>query len=242
MNWLGMLVDLDVLPAERHPIDTMQSGSTNHALSDVTRNLVYVRGVNSPGTIPSGSNTAERFCAGVAVHGAFEGAYVGNSIDIQQGGGPTDGFLYQTLQNVAGAEIYPADTDLYALVSLGRGLSIAEGETLSYTVILASDTVSEASFLATVDQALAAASTLCVCPCPCKHDPNCDGTASDILDVVATVGVAFRNEPVIIDPGCTVARSDVDADGNTNITDIVKVVNVAFRNQTAAANYVDPCQ
>ena len=240
---LGMLVDLDVMPAQRNPIDTMQSGATNHALSDATRNLVYVRGVNRPGTTPSGSNTAERFRAGIAVSGAFEGAYVGNSVDLQLGGGPTDGFLYQTLQNVSGTEIYPSDTDLYALVSLGKGLSIAAGETLSYTVIFVSDTVSEASFLAKTDQALAVAQTLCpVCSCPCKFDPVCDGTMSDILDVVATVEVAFRSSSALVDPTCPSARSDVDGDGETTITDVVKVVNVAFRNQTVAANYVDPCQ
>jgi hypothetical protein len=80
-----------------------------------------------------------------------------------------------------------------------------------------------------------------VCTCPCQYDPLCDNIVSDVLDVVATISVAFRNGPAGTDPGCPHERSDVDADGVTTVLDVVKVVNVAFRNQSVAANYVDPC-
>jgi len=80
------------------------------------------------------------------------------------------------------------------------------------------------------------------CTCPCKYDPVCDGVVSDIVDLVATVDAAFRNVAPVVDADCPAVRTDVDADGQTTIIDVVKVANVAFRNETAASNYVDPCQ
>lgn len=79
------------------------------------------------------------------------------------------------------------------------------------------------------------------CNCPCWADPNCDGVRSDVLDVVETIAAAFRGTAVTLDPGCPAERTDVDADGSTNVEDVVRVINVAFRGQTAAANYIDPC-
>lgn len=79
------------------------------------------------------------------------------------------------------------------------------------------------------------------CSCPCAYDPQCDGIISNAQDVVTTVNVAFRGAAAIVDPGCLIERTDVDANGVTNAVDLVKVINVAFRGQTVAANYVDPC-
>jgi len=81
----------------------------------------------------------------------------------------------------------------------------------------------------------------CECLCVCFADPICDSVKSDVLDIVQTVGVAFRSIPATTDPGCPRARTDVDASGATDIVDVVKVVNVGFRGQTVGANYVDPC-
>jgi hypothetical protein len=239
---VGMLVDAEVLPSSR--LGTIQAGATNRPGSDGTRNLVWAGGVDTSGHNPVGQNTATRFRAGVIFPDGYEGIVVGNSVaDLQPGGGPSDGFLYNALTTSAGIDLYSiSDTDLYVLAALDRGQSIAVGETLSYTVIFLSDTVSEASLKATADQALAVAATLCVpCSCPCKHDPQCDGVLSDVLDVVVAVDVAFRGLPAFLDPACPNERTDVDADGVTSITDVVKVINVAFRGQTGAANYVDPC-
>jgi hypothetical protein len=79
------------------------------------------------------------------------------------------------------------------------------------------------------------------CNCPCWADPNCDGVRSDVQDVVGTIDAAFRGTAGITDPGCPVERTDVDADGSTNVGDVVRVINVAFRGQTVAVNYVNPC-
>jgi hypothetical protein len=79
------------------------------------------------------------------------------------------------------------------------------------------------------------------CTCPCASDPQCDGTLSNVQDVVQTVNVAFRGTAPTTDAGCPRERTDVDANGATSVTDVVKVVNVAFRGQTPASNYVDPC-
>jgi hypothetical protein len=80
------------------------------------------------------------------------------------------------------------------------------------------------------------------CSCPCANDPFCDGSFSDILDVVLTVSDAFRSSPGAIDAGCPRARTDVDGSGLTDIIDVLRVVSVAFRNGSRAALYTDPCQ
>lgn len=79
------------------------------------------------------------------------------------------------------------------------------------------------------------------CGCPCAADPNCDSVRSDVLDVVSTVGAAFRNIPAVTDPTCVRARTDVNCTGSTDVIDVVKVVGVAFRNLAAATEYCNPC-
>lgn len=79
------------------------------------------------------------------------------------------------------------------------------------------------------------------CNCPCKYDPECDMVVSDVLDVVRTVAVAFRNNPPDIDPDCPAERTDVNFDGATDVLDVVRVVGVAFRNLPIPAQYVEPC-
>jgi hypothetical protein len=243
---LGILADADAIPASR--LGAIQAGAENQPGSDGGRNLIWVGGVDSANHVISGTNTATRFRGGVAVPGGFEGAIVGSNVDdIQPGGGPSDGFLYSSLQNLAGIDLFSDSTiDLYYMISLDKNRTIAAGETLTYILVYASDTVDEASFLETVDCGIAIASAAnlcgnCGCSCPCWADPLCDGTRSNVQDVTLTVNVAFRGAAGVIDPGCTFERTDVDANGSTSVTDVVKIVNVAFRGQTIAANFVDPC-
>ncbi len=239
---IGILADFDILPASR--MGAVQSGVTNEPGSDGTRNLILVQGVDTLGHVVAGTKTATRFRGGIAVPGGYEGAIIGNHVsDIAPGGGPTDGFLYTSLQNLAGIDLYSvSDTDLYAMIALDKGRSIAAGDTLTYTMILLSDTISEASLLATADRAMASYQTMCAtCTCPCWADPQCDGVRSDVQDVIAIINSAFRGVAPIFDPGCSFARSDVYANGTSDVVDVVKVVSVAFRGLTVAANYVDPC-
>jgi len=83
------------------------------------------------------------------------------------------------------------------------------------------------------------------CHCPCLGDPACDSTICDILDVVNTVGVAFRNVPAVFDGTCIqgnpAERTDLDCSGATDVVDVVKVVAVAFRNANPATEFCDPC-
>lgn len=242
---IGILADFDATPASR--LGVIQSGATNEPGSDGTRNLIWVGGADTAGHAVFGTNTAMRFRGGVAVPGGFEGAIVGNYIsDIHPGGGPTDGFLYRGMQDLAGIDLYSvSDTDLYLMIALDKGRTIAVGETLSYILVFVSDTISEASLKATHDAAAATISTAhcgIICDCPCKYDPMCDGVTSNVQDIVGTINVAFRGTPPVIDPICPNERTDVDASGTTNVQDVVRVINVAFRGQTVAANYVDPCQ
>jgi hypothetical protein len=80
------------------------------------------------------------------------------------------------------------------------------------------------------------------CACECHADPQCNGD-TDVLDVVQSVNVAFRNAPDIIDPNplCPRVTTDVDCDGDTDVIDVVKFVNVAFRNADPVAEFCDPC-
>lgn len=247
---IGILMDMDIVPAAR--LGTMQSGVTNVPGSDGTRNLVWQGGSDTAGHVAVGQNTTARFRGGIASKDPFKYAHVGNNIDdVQPGGGPTDGFLYQSLIQTGGAIDLFSDSavDLYTMMALDNGRSIAAGETLTYVVVFASDTIDEASFKAKIDDGLsfAGSASLCEavsCNCPCKYDPaptpTCDGF-TDVLDVVGAVNIAFRGTAAITDPQCPFARSDVQADGVTDVLDVVRIVNVAFRGQTVAANFVDPC-
>ena len=263
----GMLADLDVLTASYNPVDTMQSGATNHGLGDATRNLAYARGVNRTGTLPTPTVTAEKYRAGLAVPSSsdFTGAYVGNNIDNQTAGGPSDGHLYQLLQNVSGVEVgETADTDLYIMVGFDNGQSFVNipGQTYrtktvrNHFAILVSDTLSDTDFKAKVDAAAALvnAGTFNGCAiCPCRYDPVCDGFAT-VLDVSYCVGGAFRNQipdPAILggipptpstaddhlnQAGCNYDSRDVDASGAIDVLDVTKMVSVAFRNVAITAN------
>ena len=82
-----------------------------------------------------------------------------------------------------------------------------------------------------------------VCDCSCHADPLCDGN-TDVLDVVKTVGVAFRGDPATSDSNCPhqpAGRTDVDCSGATDVLDVVKMVGVAFRGESAATIFCDPC-
>lgn len=79
------------------------------------------------------------------------------------------------------------------------------------------------------------------CGCPCPGDPICDGVRSNVQDVVTTIGVAFRGDAPVTDPGCIRERTDVNCTGTTDVLDVVKVVGVAFRGQSAAVEYCNPC-
>ncbi len=85
---------------------------------------------------------------------------------------------------------------------------------------------------------------VCDCACLCHGDAACDGVIVDILDVVNTVNVAFRNSAAITDPSPTCPReaTDVDCSGGTDVLDVVRVVNVAFRNANAATEFCHPCE
>jgi hypothetical protein len=78
------------------------------------------------------------------------------------------------------------------------------------------------------------------CVCECHGDPDCNGEVG-ILDVVRTVGVAFRNEPAMTEPDCPYELTDVNCDGGTDVMDVVAVANVAFRNGNRQEEYRDPC-
>lgn len=85
--------------------------------------------------------------------------------------------------------------------------------------------------------------TILPCACDCHGDPVCDGTITNVQDVVATIGVAFRGAPAIPDPSanCPFETTDVDCDGITGIIDVVKVVNVTFRGINPMTEFCDPC-
>ncbi|MBI3873015.1 MAG: hypothetical protein HY304_08085 [candidate division Zixibacteria bacterium] len=78
------------------------------------------------------------------------------------------------------------------------------------------------------------------CTCPCHHDPQCDGV-TDVLDVVKTIGVAFRGSPAVTDPGCPRQQTDLDCNGVTDVLDVVRMIGVAFRGADPATTICNPC-
>ncbi len=79
------------------------------------------------------------------------------------------------------------------------------------------------------------------CQCPCHADPQCDGSP-DVIDVIKTIGVAFRGEATIFDTDCFPnpgGRTDFDCNGVTDVIDVVSIINVAFRGQVP--NFCNPC-
>ncbi len=80
------------------------------------------------------------------------------------------------------------------------------------------------------------------CGCDCHTDPICDN-ATDILDVVAAVDIAFRGQPVLDDPNpsCPYKRTDVDCSNATDVLDVVRIVNVTFRGGDPTGEYCSPC-
>jgi hypothetical protein len=83
--------------------------------------------------------------------------------------------------------------------------------------------------------------TIAPCSCPCAADPVCD-SAHDISDVTALIDVAFRGVPDISDSTCSVSRTDVNADGQTDVVDVVRLILVAFMEQPAETYFGNPCQ
>jgi hypothetical protein len=81
------------------------------------------------------------------------------------------------------------------------------------------------------------------CACDCHGNPVCDAAICDVLDVVSTVNVAFRNGAAIVDPNasCPYEATDVNCSTFTDVIDVVKIVNVAFRNGNPATEFCNPC-
>jgi hypothetical protein len=80
------------------------------------------------------------------------------------------------------------------------------------------------------------------CACPCFGDPACDGSPTDIADVVAIIAVAVRGVSPTQDASCPVGSADVDCDGVVSIKDVVLMINVAFRAMDAGTQFCNPCQ
>ncbi|MBI3872289.1 MAG: hypothetical protein HY304_04325 [candidate division Zixibacteria bacterium] len=245
---VGLLMDYDVVPAGR--LGSVQLGVNNKPGFDASRNLLWQQGVdtaNAGATIP---NSAARFRGGVAVEtsGPLCGGRIGNNTtDNQPQGGPSDEFLYRSLVNLSGIDVYSdRDTDLYMMVKLAQVGSLADTDTLYIVWALVSDTgtavsTSDAGIKAKADMAAAWAAShgivshfpnntanACGCSCPCHNDPKCDGV-TDVLDVVQTIGVAFRGATSITDPGCPKQQCDMDCNGVVDVLDVVKIIGVAFR-------------
>jgi hypothetical protein len=81
------------------------------------------------------------------------------------------------------------------------------------------------------------------CACNCHGDPVCDDVIADVLDVVATINVAFRGAPALRDTNslCPRERTDVDCSAATDVIDVVKMIDVAFRGADRATTFCKPC-
>jgi hypothetical protein len=82
--------------------------------------------------------------------------------------------------------------------------------------------------------------TVVPCTCSCTADPVCDG-ATDARDVAGVIEVAFRAGAVVMDSTCPFSRTDVNADGVTDVVDAVRTVYVAFLGQSPVDYFVNRC-
>lgn len=77
------------------------------------------------------------------------------------------------------------------------------------------------------------------CSCPTHGDPDGDGVPT-ILDVIATVNIAFRGFTDLEDRSCCphISRVDHNCDCLVDVLDVVSIVNTAFRGGLPSC---DPC-
>jgi M6 family metalloprotease-like protein len=178
--------------------------------------------------------------------------------------GSIDGYFYNALVGPAELKLWQAahpdsSSDLYMYYCLDQGLTLASGQSETYVIAIVSDTLSHpgmtvksstaSDLVATVQKAGAWAANHGVfgnCDCACHADPLCDA-ATDIIDVIRVIEVAFRGGAEIDDAACpahgvTVAgRTDVDCSGATDVIDVVKMVDVAFRAAAPSTRFCNPC-
>lgn len=90
--------------------------------------------------------------------------------------------------------------------------------------------------------------TICIDPscyhCYCLGNPhNCPGGDVDIIDVLQTVNVAFRQQGLIPDPSvvCPYSDTDLNCDGVTNVLDLTGIIQVAFGGQPLQSVACNPC-
>ncbi|MEW5702615.1 MAG: hypothetical protein AB1792_10340 [Candidatus Zixiibacteriota bacterium] len=245
---VGLIVDLDVVPAARY--GTVQHWANNHGAGDAARNFVWQQGTDTTGHVPPNPQwTATRYRGGVMLVGSpgmLVGAQVRPGSEIQAGGGPSSEFMYRTLVGMSGINtpVLP-DTDLYTIMTLGKGVTLDPIHTARYVVALLSDTLDEASLQATADKARYYADSILGwkterCMCGARFaDPSPDGV-TDVSDVVGAIDVGFRGIAGTTDPGCSYQRTDVNCDGVTSVVDIIRFTNVAFRGGQAVDNFCCP--
>lgn len=77
------------------------------------------------------------------------------------------------------------------------------------------------------------------CICNCHADPECDG-ATDILDVVRAIHIAFRGKDPMFEGSCPYETTDIDCNNLTDAMDVVRFVNIAFR-EADPAGICSPC-
>jgi hypothetical protein len=85
--------------------------------------------------------------------------------------------------------------------------------------------------------------TITLACCSCLGDPGgCDGE-HNVLDVLATIEVAFNDGARIPDyyAYCSVGAADYDCDGVTTVLDVVRAIGVAFRHVDPALAICAPC-
>lgn len=80
------------------------------------------------------------------------------------------------------------------------------------------------------------------CDSECHGDPSCDGRCN-IVDLVMSIGVAFKGAAPFIDPDprCPTENTDVNCDMMTNVIDIVKMINVQYRGASIDGEFCAPC-
>lgn len=265
---VGEWIEFDVIPAQDW--NNCQSGDDNEHGFVPEWNLAYQRGYSPPGcAFPSYPGFAPKTSAGITfISGpSLQGpgdpsirATIRSNSDYTEAVGPSSGFMYSTLTGPAGYTFHqdstPINRDLYTVMTLEQGRSLAPSDTLQYIFALVSDEWSNPGTATPPDSTGLVRSARkawfwasghgVACNCPCYGDPGCDG-AVDVVDVVAVINRAFRGFNPSIDPACPFGLPDIDGttdvncSGATDVVDVVKTVDVAFRGVPEASAFCKPC-
>ncbi len=229
---IGEIIDWDV------PADT---GIRNNSGFDLNKRLIFQQGseYNDDDDVEcmnnddryGGISLVQIMGEGEIPSEYFYGAFTAdNTTQVYPFGGLEDDSVWKYMGTIEGISLSDStNTDLHTVMTYRFGHTLAEGDTLDITSVLATSMGGYADFIATVqaghqwsyDHLLPHFSCCVGMRGNIDYDP---GDALDISDLVYLVDYMFTGGP---EPPCF-EEADVNCDGALDITDLVYLVDYMF--------------